>query len=306
VAGQAKRSYRLGWLGTTGSSFREPYSLAFVERLRELGFKEGQNLAIVQRHADGRLERLPALAAELGRLDCDVFFSAGLEANLVALKQTAGGTPIIFIAVDFDPLATGHIANAARPAGRVTGITAVQSVLPGKRLELMKELLPAIRKVAVMGNDQTTGQLGVVEAAAKRMHIALHVIHFKQMPFDYEGAIAGAVKAGAEALFVLGSGLFVPARRLIPELALKARLPSTFHHSQWAEVGGLMSYGFNFPQMWRSGAEMVAKILRGAKPGDISMQQPTTYELVINAKVAKILSIRVPESIRLRVDRIIE
>jgi putative tryptophan/tyrosine transport system substrate-binding protein len=114
------------------------------------------------------------------------------------------------------------------------------------------------------------------------------------------------VRAKSEVLFVLGSGFFVPARRLIPELALKARLPSVFHHSQWAEAGGLMSYGFNFPQMWRVGAEMVAKLLRGAKPGDIPMQQPTTYELAINAATAKTLGIRIPESIRIRVDRIID
>lgn len=305
LAAQAKTVYRLGWLATI-DSFKEPYGLGFVQRLRELGFTEGRNLTIAPRNAEGRLERLPALAAELARLNCDVFFSGGPEANLVALKQTGGETPIVFVAVDFDPVATGHVSNPARPAGRVTGITAVQSVLPGKRLELVKELLPAIRKVAVMGNDQTRGQLAVTEDAAKRLRVELHVSHFKQPPFDYEAAISEAVKARSDVLFVLGSGLFVPARRLIPQLALKARLPSVFHHSQWAEVGGLMSYGFNFPQMWRSGAEMVAKILRGAKPGDIPMEQPTTYELAINARVARALGVAIPESIRVRVDRVID
>jgi putative ABC transport system substrate-binding protein len=208
--------------------------------------------------------------------------------------------------VDFDPIATGHVVNPARLGGRLTGINAVQSVLPGKRLELVKELLPATRKVAVMGNEQTVGQFAVVQDAAKRLGVELYMIHFKSPPFDYEAAIAEAVRVRSEVLFVLGSALFVPARRVIPELALKARLPSVFHHAQWAEAGGLMSYGFNFPQMWRTGAEMVAKILRGTMPGDIPMEQPTTYELAINVATARKLGIRIPESIRVRVDRIID
>ena len=267
----ARRIYRLAWLGTIDGS-KEPYSLALVQRLRELGFADGNNLQITYRHAGGRIERLPSLAAELVKLNPDVLIGSGLEANLVALTQAGSDIPIVFIAVDFDPVATGHVVNPARPGGRVTGINAVQSVLPAKRLELVKELLPATRKVAVLGNDQTVGQLAVTEEAAKRLALELHVIQFKRPPFDYEAAIGEALQARSEVLFVLGSALFVPARRLIPELALKARLPSVFHHAQWVEAGGLMSYGFNFPQMWRSAADMVDKILRGAKAGDIPME----------------------------------
>jgi putative ABC transport system substrate-binding protein len=301
----AGRVYRLGWLASI-DSFGEPYALAFVERLRALGFAEGGNLSITRRHADGKIEKLPSVVAELARSNVEVFFSAGPEASLSALRQAGRDQPIVFVAVDFDPVATGYVTNPARPGGRITGITAVQSVLPGKRLELVKELLPATRKVAVMGNDQTVGQLAVVEEAAKRLALELHVIHFKRPPFDYEGAIAEAVQAKSEVLFALGSALFVPARRRITELALKARLPSVFHHAQWVEVGGLMSYGFNFPQMWRSADDMVGKILRGAKAGDIPMEQPTTYELAINAATARKLGIRIPESIRVRVDRVID
>jgi putative ABC transport system substrate-binding protein len=303
----AQRVHRLGWLSATELQHKEPYGLAFVQRLRELGFVDGANLTIGYRHVDGKIERLPSAAVELARLDVDVFFGAGLEASLNALKQVGGEKPIVFVAVDFDPIATGHVVNPARPGGRLTGITAVQSLLPGKRLELVKELLPATRKVTVLGNDQTTGQLVVTEEAARRLALELHVIQFKRLPFDYEGAIADAVRAKSEVLFVLGSALFVaPSRRLIPELALKARLPSVFHHAQWTEAGGLMSYGFNFPQLWRSAADMVAKILRGAKAGDIPMEQPTTYELAINAATARKLGIRIPESIRVRVDRVID
>jgi putative tryptophan/tyrosine transport system substrate-binding protein len=308
VRGQpAQRVYRLGWLSATELQHKEPYGLAFVQRLRELGFVDGANLTIGYRHVDGKIEKLPAVAAELARLNVDVFFGAGLEASLAALKQVGGDTPIVFVAVDFDPIATGHVVNPARPGGRLTGITAVQSLLPGKRLELVKELLPATRKVAVLGNDQTVGQLSVTEEAAKRLALELHVIQFKRPPFDYEGAIADALRAKSEVLFVLGSALFVtPSRRLIPELAAKARLPSVFHHAQWVEAGGLMSYGFNFPQLWRSAADMVAKIMRGTKAGDIPMEQPTTYELAINAATARKLGIRIPESIRVRVDRVID
>jgi putative tryptophan/tyrosine transport system substrate-binding protein len=160
----ARRIYRLAWLATIDGS-KEPYSLALVQRRRELGFADGNNLQITSRHAGGRIERLPSLAAELVKLNPDLLFGSGVEANLVALTQAGGDIPIVFIAVDFDPIATGHVVNPARPGGRLTGLTAVQSVLPGKRLELVKELLPATRKVAVLGNDETVGQLAVTEEA---------------------------------------------------------------------------------------------------------------------------------------------
>jgi putative tryptophan/tyrosine transport system substrate-binding protein len=191
----AQRVHRLGWLSATELQHKEPYGLAFVQRLRELGFVDGANLTIGYRHVDGKIERLPSAAVELARLDVDVFFGAGLEASLNALKRVGGEKPIVFVAVDFDPIATGHVVNPARPGGRLTGITAVQSLLPGKRLELVKELLPATRKVTVLGNDQTTGQLVVTEEAARRLALELHVIQFKRLPFDYEGAIADAVRA---------------------------------------------------------------------------------------------------------------
>ena len=301
----AEHGYRLGWLGNS-DGFKEPYALAFVQRLGELGFVEGRNLSIERRHADTKLERLPALAAELAKLKCDVFFGSGLEANLAALTNSSRDTPIVFIAVDFDPVATGDVASLARPGGRVTGVTALQSALPAKRLELLKELMPAIRKVAVFANEQTSAQLSLVQGTARRLGLALHVVDFKRPPFDYEAGFAEAMRAKADALFVLGSALWVPARRKIPEFALKARLPTVFHHAQWAEAGGLMSYGFNFPSMWRRGADMVASILRGAKAGEIPMEQPTTYELAFNLKTAKALGVTIPQSLLIRADRVIE
>ena len=299
------RNHRLGWLSAS-DSFREPYCLAFVQRLAELGFAEGRNISVERRHGDNKLERLPAVSSELGKLQCDVFFGGGSEGVLAALTQASRHTPIVFVAVDFDPVATGDVASLARPGGRVTGVTALQSALPAKRLELLKELLPGVSKVAVFTNEQTTAQLALAQGTARRMGLALHVVDFKRPPFDYEAGFADAKRAKADALFVLGSGLWVPARRLIPELALKARLPTVFHQAQWAEVGGLMSYGFNFPGMWRRGAEMVATILRGAKPGDIPMEVPTAYELAVNLKTAKALGLTIPPSLLLRADQVIE
>ena len=305
LAQAAGRSYRLGWLSIS-DSFKEPYSLAFVQRLGELGFVEGRNLSIERRHGDNKLERLPELAAEFAKHKYDAFFGGGSEANLAALTQSSRDTPIVFVAVDFDPVATGDVASLARPGGRVTGVTALQSALPAKRLELLKEMLPSVRKVAVFANEQTSAQLSLVQGTARRMGLALHVVDFKRPPFDYEAGFADAVRAKADALFVLGSGFWVPARRKIPELAQKARLPTMFHQAQWVEAGGLMSYGFNFPSMWRRGAEMVANILRGAKAGEIPMEQPTTFELAINMKTAKALGLKIPQSILLRTDRVIE
>ncbi len=230
------RRLRLGWLNAT-DTFKEPQNVAFVQRLGELGFVEGVSLMIERRHADSKIEHLPASAAELAKLKCDVLFGSGLEASLAALTQADRDTPIVFVAVDFDPLATGDIASLARPGGRVTGVTALQSELPAKRLELLKEMLPSVSSVAVFTNEQTSEQLSLVRGTARRLGLPVHLVDFKRPPFDYEAGFAEAARARADALFVLGSALWVPARYKIPELALKARLPTVFHHAQCGSRG---------------------------------------------------------------------
>ena len=304
LAQQPARIYRVGIVSSGRRT--EPYYVAFAQRLRELGFAEGRNLVIEYRTSGGRAERLPELAAELGRKSCDVLVAPGTEATLVALQQATGDTPIVLVAVDYDPEATGHIASLARPGGRITGVSAVQSVLPAKRLELLKELLPKARTIAVLSDTASTGQLDVARAAAKRLGVELHVAEFTRAPYDYESALAAAVRANAEALLVLGSANFVPARPLIPTLALRHRLPSIFHNSVWAEAGGLLSYGPNFSDLFRRAAEQVSKILNGAQPADMPVEQPATLELVINLRTAKALGIMIPPSIRLRADRLID
>ncbi len=307
AAGQAGgRQYRIGWLTSTEDSLKEPWALAFVKRLAELGFAEGRNLVLERRHPGGRLERLPGVAAELGALKCDAYFGTGNEANLAALVRASPRTPIVFVAVDFDPVATGDVETLARPGGRVTGITAQSVDLTAKRLELLKELLPDLTRLAAFANEQTEAQLAVLQGTARRLGLALHVVDFKRPPFDYAAGFREATRARAQALFVLGSGLWVPALHLIPSLAVKSHLPTMFHHSGWAEAGGLMSYGFNFPAMWRRGAEMLAEVLKGAKPAGTPMEQPTTYELALNLKTARVLGVRIPPLLQARADRIIE
>jgi putative ABC transport system substrate-binding protein len=305
-AQQSGRTYRIGILGTEAAWRTEAYSKAFDQRLDELGFTEGRNLVIAYRSSRGRVERLPELAVDLVRQNCDVLIAPGSEANLIAVEQASRDTPIVVVAVDYDPEATGHIANLARPGGRITGVSAVQSVLPAKRLELLKELLPKARRIAVLSDMGSAGQLEVARAGAKRLGVELHVLEFRRAPYDYESAFADAVRAKAEALLVLGSANFVPARPRIPQLALKHRLPSIFHHSGWADAGGLLSYGPNFSDVFRIAAEQVSRILKGAKPADLPVEQPTKFELVINLKTAKALGITIPQSLLLRADRVIE
>ena len=305
LAQSAERIHRVGWIAST-SRLREPYNIAFEQRLRELGFVEGRNLVIEFRETEGRVERLPEAAADLARRKCDVLLAPGTEANLVAIKQASRDTPIVIVALDYDPVATGHIAGLARPGGRITGVYNLMVELTDKRLELLRALLPNARGVAVLADSSTTGQLQAAHAAAKRLGLLLHVHEFKRAPYDYEAAFADFGRAKAEALLALGSGFFVPARRLIPELALKHRLPAMFGHSVWVEARGLVSYGPNFSELYRRAAEKVAMVLKGANPSEMPVEQANVVELVINLKTATVLGITIPESIRVRTSRVIE
>ena len=308
-AQQAGRTYRVGFVGTavrTEWVRTETYFIAFVQRLRELGFVEGRNLVIEYRATEGKVERLPELAADLARQNCDVLLAGGNESTLVALKQATRDTPIVVFAVDYDPVATGHIASFARPGGRITGVSALQSELPAKRLELLMELLPNAKRIAVFSDTSSTGQLKVAQAGAKRLGLELQVLEFKHQPYDYENAFAEAVRFKAEALLALGSAFFVPARQLIPALALKHRLPTMHHHSAWADAGGLLSYGPNFSSSFHRAAEQVGMILNGRNPAEIPLEQPTVFELVVNMKTAKALGLTIPKTILLRADKVIE
>ena len=304
-AQQPGRTYRLGWL-SSGGSRAEAYNYAFVERLRELGFVEGRNLDIEFRSAQGVAERLPAIAAELVKVNCDVLFVPGAEAALIAAKQASRDTPIVVSAGDYDPVATGHVASLAKPGGRITGVTQLQIQIAAKRLEVLCELLPKAKRVAVFADIATVEQLAFVKAAASRLAVALDVVEFKQGPYDFEAAFAAIVRRKAEALMMLASAFFVPARVRICELARTHRLPGVYTNYLWAEAGGLISYGANLSDTYRRAADKVAQVLKGVKPADIPVEQPTTVEMVVNLATARALGVAIPASIAARADRAIQ
>jgi putative ABC transport system substrate-binding protein len=247
-----------------------------------------------------------AVAAELGRSHCDLVFAPGSEVNLHAAELATRDTPIVIVANDYDPMGSGHVSNMAHPGGRITGVSQLQAELPAKRLELLRELSPRVRKVAVLADAATGGQLQVTRAAAHKLGLELVVHEFERIPYDYVAAFSGFARAKAEALVALASGFFVPGRRTIIELAFQRRLVSVFNNVVWVELGGLVSYGPNFPASYRRAAEQVAKILNGADPAAMPVEQPSTVEMALNLKTAKALGLTLAQPILLRADRVIE
>ena len=304
-AQQPGRTYRLGWLSVNVSR-AEQYNDAFVERLRERGFVDGRNLVIEFRSARGEIGRLPAIAAELVGLNCDLLFAPGSEATLVAARNASRDVPIVFAANDYDPVATGHVASLAKPGGRITGVTQLQTQLTAKRLEVLSELLPKARRIAVFSDSATVGQLAQVKAASARLKLTLDVVEFKPGPYDYEAAFGAVVGRKAEALMMLSSGFFAGARRRICDLAIKHGLPAIYNNYVWAEEGGLISYGANFSDTYRRAADKVAQVFKGVKPADIPVEQPTTVEMVVNLATARALGVTIPASIAARADRAIQ
>jgi putative tryptophan/tyrosine transport system substrate-binding protein len=303
-AQQSGRTYRLGWL-TVRDTRPEPYNVAFVARLGELGFAEGRNLNIDYVVAGDKSETLADGAVALARLNCDAYFAPGSELTLAAMKRATPDKPIVIVSNDYDPVATGHIANMARPGGRITGVSQLQTELPAKRLSVLKEMLPKLKRVAVLADVSTQGQLEISQSAAAQLGVELIVHQFARAPYDYEAAFAEFSRRKAQAFIALASGFFVSARKQIPELALKHRLPSIFNNAVWAQAGGLMSYGPNFSASYRRAAEQVAQIFKGANPGDMPLEQPNVVEMIINVATAKALGLTIPQALRLRADDVI-
>lgn len=296
---------KIGWIVLRESIYREPYSQAFASRLNELGFIEGSTLLFDRQDAGDSLARMPEIVRRAVENRPDVIFAGGGEAAFVALKNANMGIPTVFISVDFEPVQAGYIERISRPEGSITGVSGYQSQLPAKRLELLKMLLPKAKKIAVLSNPDTGRQLTVAQNAVDTLGIQLEVFEIKSPSLNFEAAFVNAIRARADAMLVLGSSLFVSARQKIPQLAMVHRLPAIFHQAQWAEAGGLISYGYNFASMWRTGADMVSKILSGASVSEIPMEFPTAYELAINMTTAKFLGIEVPYELKLRADRLI-
>jgi putative tryptophan/tyrosine transport system substrate-binding protein len=302
-AQQEVKVYRIGYLSSANPR-SSAFFQAFEQRLRELGYIEGRNFAIEFRNAEGQLDRLPGLAAELVRLNVNVIVTATDHATRAA-KEVTARIPIIFVGVNFDPVALKFVTNLARPGANVTGLFFLHLDLTAKRFELFKEMLPSVKRVAVFSDLFTVDQLRRVEEANGSIGLKLQPIELRNPP-DLEDAFRVIRRSHAEALFVLESALIFRARRDIAQLALKHRLPTSFAFREYADAGGLVAYGVNFANMFRRAAEYIDRILKGTNPGDLPVEQPTRFELVVNMKTVKTLGLTIPPSLLLRADQLIE
>jgi putative tryptophan/tyrosine transport system substrate-binding protein len=280
------------------------YADALRRHLAELGWVDGQTLLIEERYAEGRPERYPALIAELIRLKVDVLVAGGGTAGARAAKRATGTIPIV-MPVMGDPVAAGLVASLARPGGNITGLSMLNTEISAKRVELLREVLPKVERVAVL-RDPAAPQADVdaTQAAARTLGLRLQFLSASR-PEEFQGAFQAARQAGAEALIVLASGFFNTQRRRLVDLAAQSRLIAVWEHRDFADTGGLMSYGPNLLDMNRRAATYVDKILKGAKPADLPIEQPTKFELVINLKTAKALGLTIPASVLARADEVI-
>jgi putative tryptophan/tyrosine transport system substrate-binding protein len=293
----------IGFLGADAIGWR-PWTDAFIERLRELGRIEGRTIAIEYRWSEGRPERITEIAAEFVRLKVDVIIAAGTE--VPALKQATAVIPIVF-PIATDPVAGGLVASLARPGGNVTGLSIQATDLAGKRLELLREVVPQLRRLAVMfnvGYPAGVREMREIQASAHGLYIEVAPLEIRQG--EDIAPVFAALKARPDALYVVGDSLVVANRTRIITLALGARLPTTFPTRVFVQAGGLLSYGPNFPDLFRRAAELVDKILRGTKPGDIPVEQPTKFELTVNLTTAKVLGLTMPERLLSLADEVIE
>jgi ABC-type uncharacterized transport system substrate-binding protein len=293
----------IGFLGSDASAW-SPWTAAFVERLHALGWIKGHTIAIEYRWSEGRPERVAEIAAEFVRLKVDVIVTNGDAAPTV--KRATAVIPIVFVLAN-DPVGGGLVASLARPGGNATGLSNQQSDLAGKRLELLREVVPRLRRLAIMGNvgfAQAVLVLGEAQAAARTLGFEVAPLEIRRAE-DIAPAFE-ALKVQVDALYVVGDALTVANRMRIITLALGARLPTIFNTRDYVQAGGLMSYGPNFSDQFRRTAEIVDKILRGAKPGDIPVEQPTKFDLAVNLTTAKALGLTVPEIVLARADEVIE
>jgi putative ABC transport system substrate-binding protein len=303
-AQQMKRP-TIGLLGGATAAAQAQWTSAFIKRLRELGWVEGETVAIEYRWVEGRFERSPAIIAEFVRLKVDVIVTHATP-NVLAAKQGTSVIPIVFSSAG-DPVANKLVTSLARPGGNVTGLSVRSADLAPKLVEMLREFFPNLRRLAILshiGNPITLLQVSAVQAAARSFGLDVAVVEIRGTE-DVTPAIE-ALKSRTEALIVPSEPLYNTNRIQINSLALRAGLPTIYFDRVYVESGGLLSYGPNWLSMWRRAAEFVDKILRGAKPADIPVQQPTKFELVINIKTAKALGLSIPPLLLTIVDELIE
>jgi putative ABC transport system substrate-binding protein len=304
-AQQAGKLPTIGYLGSGTPATQSAWVAAFVQRLRELGWIEGRTVAIEYRWAEGRDERFAKIAAELVRFKVDVIVTSGTPA-VMALKQATSVIPIVFAQAG-DPVANNLVASLARPGGNITGLSNQTRELAGKRLELLREVVPGLHRLAILvnvGNPSAVLEMGEAQAAARTLGLDVAVVEIRRA--EDIGPAFETLKVRAEALYVCGDPLVTTNRIRINTLALSARLPTMHGLREHVDAGGMMSYGPNFPAMFRRAADLVDKILRGTKAADIPVEQPTTFDLVINLITAKALGLNVPLTLLARADEVIE
>ena len=305
-AQQGTKLRRIGYLSGGSPSGPPPLGGPFQQALADLGYVEGRDIAFEFRWAEGRADRLPALAAELVRLKVDLLFTIGTQAALAARDATKT-IPIVFAAVG-DPVGTGVVASMARPGGNATGVANVFVDISAKLLELLKEAVPAVSRVAVIAvMSNPAMQLGMKEAelAGRKLGVRLQV-HDVRDPGGFDGVFAAIARERPGALLVFPDNLIFGHRSRIVDFAARHRLPAMYPTREFAEAGGLMSFAANFPDVYRRAAAYVDKIFKGAKPADLPVEQPTRFELVINMKTAKTLGLTIPPSVLIRADQVIQ
>jgi ABC-type uncharacterized transport system substrate-binding protein len=305
-AQQTKKISRIGFLGPFSPSAVSARMEAFRQGLRERGYVEGKTIVIEYRWAEGKLDRLPALAAELVRLKVEVILTGAALATRAAKEATL--TIPIVMATDADPVGNRFVSSLARPGGNITGLSALYPEISGKRLELLKEIVPKLSRVAVLGNSTSRSHaqaLNATELAAKTLGVQIQYLDVRD-PKDIETVFQEASKGRADGVLVLSSTVFNSQRKQVVELAVKSRLPAIYYAPEWVEDGGLTYYGTNIAELWRRAATYVDKILKGTKPPDLPVEQPTKFELVINLKAAKQIGLTIPPNVLARVDRVIK
>jgi putative ABC transport system substrate-binding protein len=308
-AQQAAKVARIGYLSTNLASSPHHHE-AFRQGLRDLGYVEGRNVVIEYRDAEGKLERRPALAAEVVALKVDVILAAGGTLTALAAKQATTTIPIVFAGIG-DPVGSGLVTSLARPGGNVTGLSNLGPELIGKRLELLKQSIPGVDRVAVLRQPGALGEriandmLKAADVAARALGLQPQFIEARD-PDEFARAFSDMTSARAAALTVLPGAMFLREHRRLVDLAAKNRLPAVYPLREFVDAGGLMSYGANQADLFRRAATYVDKILKGAKPGDLPVEQPTKFELVINLKTAKALGLTIPQSVLARADEVIQ
>jgi putative tryptophan/tyrosine transport system substrate-binding protein len=306
VVQQPTRVYRIGALSSQATPGRGPFVEVFLEGMRALGYVEGQHFALEVRAAAGHYERLPALAAELVRLKPEVIVAQGTPAALAA-KDATTTIPIVIVGVG-DPVGSGLVASLARPGGNITGVSLLAPDLVGKQLEFLKAVRPTVSRVAVLWNPTNPAQARWVreaDGAAQRLGVQLHLVEARG-PEAFASAFAAMTRAHAGALLVLVDNIFFEHRSRLVDLAAMSHLPTMYGGRAFVEAGGLISYWASVTDGWRRGATYVDKILKGAKPADLPVEQPTRFELIINLKTAEALGITIPPTLLFQADEVIK